>query len=291
MEDLPSKTHNTAIQKGVEPLLAHVEGLYDQTRFKQFAGGFAITFKSIRFLAKRPKLWPNVAIPALINMVLFFLTAGLLVSRAPGIVGGIWAQPEGILLVVWYFLLVVVGVLLLAVAYLSMLLIGSLVASPFNDMLSQETERILKGEVTDDSESGFRGQADALLRSLVMSLLILAMQAVSSITLGLLGLIPGLGLITGPLAIGISAYLISVEYSDFPLERRRYSFKEKFKIVWKFNPVTVGFGAGTAILLWVPLLNFFTMPLAVIGGTAVGLSLDHRRHFLESVPAEQPDTT
>jgi len=262
-------------------LLARVESLYEETKFRQFTGGFTIVYRSVKFLLRHRDLWPKVAVPAAINIVLFFLTAGVLVSQTGGIVDSIWAQPDGILVFVWYVVFAIIAILMIVVAYLSMLLIGALVASPFNDMLSQETERILKGDVADEFEGGFRGQTNALIRSVVMSIVILVIQAFSSITLGLLGLIPGVGLVSGPIAIAVSSYLLAVEYSDFPLERRKYDFGDKFKIVWKFRELTIGFGAGAAVMLWIPLLNFLCMPIAVIGRTAVGLSRDHRRHYLD----------
>ncbi len=284
MENVPQKKPTTAVQAGVDPLLAQVEALYDLTKFKQFTGGFSIAYRSVKFLMRHKELWPKVAIPAAINIILFFITAGVLVSQAGGIVDWIWTQPDGFMVILWYIVYAIIMLLMVVIAYLSMLLIGALVASPFNDMLSQDTERILKGDVADEFGSGFRSQTSALIRSIVMSLFILVVQGFSSLILGVLGLIPGVGLVTGPMAIAVSSYLLAVEYSDFPLERRKYNFGDKFKIVWKFKEMTVGFGAGAAVMLWIPLLNFLCMPIAVIGGTAVGLSLDHRKHYLSSTP-------
>ena len=67
---------------------------------------------------------------------------------------------------------------------------------------------------------------------------------------------------------------ITMEYNDILLERKGFRMKAKFGRVWEERSLTLGFGAGTNLLLAIPLLNFMCIPLAVIGGTAMGLCLE-----------------
>jgi CysZ protein len=95
-------------------------------------------------------------------------------------------------------------------------------------------------------------------------LLLLAGQAV----LLLLNLIPGAGHVAWIVASTLwTMAWLAVEYLDSPMTRHRYTFRDVRRVVWKRLTLSLGFGAALYILLWIPILNFFLIPLAVVGGT------------------------
>ena len=236
----------------------------------QFFGGFQTTFSAVKFMARNRSLWPNVAIPATINFAVFLATAGFLFWNIDWF---ILAQPgedatlRMVLVVLWWIYRILLYPLLLALAYFLTLILAGIVASPFNEALSERAEELMMGRAVPAEEGwkalivgGARGVATAAATGIPRAFLVVA-----------LGLIPGIGPI---LAAVVGAYFIAVGYTDYALERRRYSLKRKLSVIWKHCRMAIGFGVGANILLLVPLLNFLCMPIAVVGGTAVAIALD-----------------
>ena len=114
-----------------------------------FLYGFFIPIQALRFIRAHRVLMRYSAIPVFINVVVF--TAG-------GIIGwyyftdwlsaflpdqdGYWYWQ-----IVYYVLLILFAIILLLFIILTFTIIGSLIASPFNDVLSEKTYQILnKGQ-------------------------------------------------------------------------------------------------------------------------------------------------
>jgi len=70
-----------------------------------------------------------------------------------------------------------------------------------------------------------------------------------------------------------TALFACAEYLDPPLARRGGSFAEVRQVLARRTALALGFGLVVTVLLWVPLLNLFLMPLAVVAGTLLHRSL------------------
>jgi len=70
-----------------------------------------------------------------------------------------------------------------------------------------------------------------------------------------------------------TALFACAEYLDPPLARRGGSFVEVRQVLARRTALALGFGLVVTVLLWVPLLNLFLMPLAVVAGTLLHRSL------------------
>ena len=83
-----------------------------------------------------------------------------------------------------------------------------------------------------------------------------------------LWLIPGIG---GGLWSAVSwiwsAFWLTAAYLDVPMARHLYSFGQEARVLWRRPWLSLGFGSAVALMLWVPLLNFFFIPVAVVGAT------------------------
>ncbi len=265
-------------------LLAYVDSLHDLPPAKQFLGGFTMGFRSIKFLWKHPNLWKNVAIPAAINFILFMVMAATLLFNVGDIVGWIWTKPDDWLVVLWWVVLIIFVPLMLLISYVSTIIFGGVVASPFNETLSGKTEKIVRGQLI-ATDGSLKGNAVGAARGVFTAAVTASCYAACMIPVFLISVIPVAGSVVGGiLGATVSSFFLAVEYTDHPLERRLYRWRDKIKMVWDNKPLTFGFGLGTSMLLWVPFLNFLTMPIAVIGGTTVGLSLNHRKEQLASQP-------
>jgi CysZ protein len=260
------------------PMLADIEAGLNAERWTQFKTGFSLPFKSARFLLRNTELIPFVIVPALINIVLFGIAAFFLVGNIGEVVDWLWTKPvtDGLLsyllLVVWYVVYVLAILVAVLLSYAVVLLTGGLIASPFNDFLSERTERVLTGiEEFPEPEGGVVAQG---LRSVVSSGSIALTYAVIMVPILLLNVIPGIGNAAATiLGGGVSAFFLALEYTDPVLERYRFGVRDKFGMIKSHLALTGSFGLGTSLLLWIPLLNFICMPIAVIGGTSLGIAL------------------
>lgn len=260
-------------------LLADLKKARRGSTVRQVTRGLTLPFRAASFLKENTKLIPFVVVPALINVVLFALSAYLLLSNAGDIVDWLWEKPvvDGLLsyllIVLWYFVYALCVLAAVILSYVVVLVVGGIVASPFHDFLSEHTERILRGvEELPSPDDSIVGD---LLRSIGSSAFIALMYAMIMLPILLLNFIPGIGNVTSTvLSACVSAFFVALEYTDPTLQRHEVKLRDKLGLIWDNLPLAGSFGLGTSLLLWVPLMNFVCMPIAVIGGTALGIALE-----------------
>lgn len=265
-------------------LMQHVAKHQTGSTPSRLVAGARVPIKAIKLLIQNPKMLPLVAIPVAINFTLVLGALFLIVPQAAGLLGSIWAYPEVTAWYMWlmrglwwiaYALSIAVSVIF---SYISAMLVGGVIASPFNDMISERTEKILLGSryVPGPDGAFWAGVGRSILSSLATTMLYVAVMA----PLFLLNLIPAVGSIAYTLlGAVVGGYFLALEYSDILLERKNFAFRQKLELVWKERTMTLGFGIGTSLMLAVPLLNFLCIPIAVIGGTALGLGLEQWHHY------------
>ena len=83
--------------------------------------------------------------------------------------------------------------------------------------------------------------------------------------------VPGAQLVAGPAITAFTVLFLPLDYASYTLDRRRVSFAQKRDWILANKPVMGGFGAAAFLTLAVPGLNFFAMPLLVVGGTLLAL--------------------
>ena len=63
--------------------------------------------------------------------------------------------------------------------------------------------------------------------------------------------------------------MLSIEYSDYPMGNHAMRFPDQ-RLTLKSNRMfALGFGCGTTAATMIPIINFFAMPVAVAGATAM----------------------
>ena len=60
---------------------------------------------------------------------------------------------------------------------------------------------------------------------------------------------------------------LAAEYLDTAMARHHYPFRAVRGAVLSRAGLCMGFGAAVYLLLWIPILNFFFIPLAIVSGT------------------------
>lgn len=163
------------------------------------------------------------------------------------------------------------------VFFFTFTLLANLIAVPFNGPLAMAVERHL-GAATDSASS------TPLLRSLVKSLGSEIHKAgyflIRAIPLLILFIIPGINLFA-PFIWGLfSAWLLSIEYADYPMGNHELGFKQQRQILRAQRMMSLGFGGAVTLAFLVPGLNLLVMPAAVAGASKMwvqSLSAVHTR--------------
>ncbi len=258
-------------EEDIHPLLKHAKLLRLRSFTGRFVGGLGLGVKSLSFLLKNPNLWSAAIIPAAINIFLFVLTTTLLFYYHASILEQVWARPEAwYYIILWWIVRILIIPIFIILSYFFTLIVGTIIAAPFLTTLSEKTESIFVGHKVKgptDMASNIRGAITAII---YVSVYLLFMIPIFS-----LNIIPFVGSVLATVLGGLlSSFVIGLEYTDYVFDRRGYSTGKKFKSVLSDKPLCGGFGLGTSFLLWIPMVNFLTMPIAVIGGTAIAIAID-----------------
>lgn len=226
--------------------------------------GFALPFRALALLFATPRLVALTLTMAGVTLCTLVGLAVTLWSAAPGlataVVGSspsLWAAALRTALAGAFFL----GLFLLGANTLPLTL-----AAPLMDPISIQTERTAGFPVAEDG--GIRRALRELARSVANGLLRLAVLAAGQGILLLLLAIPVIG---GPLwtalSFGWASLWLTAAYLDIPMARHLYTLDHEVSVLKRRFWLCLGFGAAVALMLWVPLLNFFFVPVAVIAAT------------------------
>ena len=243
-----------------------------------FAAGFSYPFKAGHYIISNPRLLLYVLIPFLINTVVFAgaVWFGLdffeetVTTMIPQGDAWYWA-------VLYYFLWVVAVIATAVVCFFLFAVIGNLIAAPFNDLLSEKTELLLTGK---KKEEPFR--LGVFLRDslhiLLDDLVKIAAFVAGMLVLFILLLLPAVGPVLYAILSAIwTALFLVVEYTGFIFARRNLKFKDQRQFMRQRKLASLGFGLGALCLLAIPFLQFFTIPLGVIGAVHFWYDSTHKQ--------------
>lgn len=237
--------------------------------------GFWAPFRGIAFIRANRPLWKLVWIPILINIALFAALGALFVVFFPDLVGLILPESESWYVVIFRWVLWVVGFLLYLLLFLvTFTAVGTAISSPFNELLSERVERMVRGDLP-ESTGGLWMQTKRTMRSLIESLKHLGVYVLGSGAIALVALIPVVGgVISTVLGTFWTLLFLAMEFGDYYLSRHWIRFVVRWKLLWAHRWSSLGFGAGCALMLMIPVVNLLLMPGAVVGGTLLWLELE-----------------
>ena len=236
----------------------------------RFARGFRMPFSSFGFVAKHPGLLRFIVIPFIINLLVFSLVVWLgldffsdtVASRLPQGDSWYWVT-------LYYFLWVLAFLFTAVVVFFTFTVVGNLIASPFNELLSERTEELLSGTLQGEPFSLVVFGRDAV-KSMLDEARKLAVFVALMFALLLLNLIPGFGsAVYAVLATAVTLYFLSVEYLSFTMSRKRLGFKAQRAFIAGRRRLMFGFSCGVLLLLAIPLVQLLGIPMAVIAATRI----------------------
>ena len=234
---------------------------------QDFLKGFGYLAEGLR-LIRVAGLRRFVLMPLLVNTVLF---TGLMFAAVSGfeqlldyLLGFLPAWLHWLQYLLWP--LFAVSVLLMLVY--SFTLMANLIAAPFNGVLAEAVEKHLTGQALEQT-----GNWRALIKDIVPSLWSevqkLGYFALRALPLLLLFVIPGINLAAPILWAVFSAWMLALEYADYPLGNHGMKFRDQRPRLRERRLLSLGFGLAVLGLMLIPIVNFVAMPAAVAGATAL----------------------
>jgi CysZ protein len=232
--------------------------------------GAGYLFAGIKLIT-RPGLRRFVLVPLLINILVFSAAIWYGISQFESFL--FWMEsniPSWLHWLDWILWPLFVLVLVILVFY-SFTLVANLLASPFNSLLAEKVELHLTGRPLDEG-GGWKKALVELLPTLLDEVKKLLFAAVLAIPFLILFLIPGINLAAPLLWFLYTAWILTLEYSDFPMGNHGLKFAEMRARLRRKRLLGLSFGAATAGMTMVPVLNFIVMPSAVAGATAMWIA-------------------
>jgi CysZ protein len=217
-------------------------------------------------LLRKPGLRRYVLVPLLVNVLLFGgliwwafswvdATSQYLINQLPG-----WLH--------WLSYLVVPVFVLtsLVLIFYGFSMLANLIAAPFNGLLAEAVEGYLTGRPID---GGWAQVLRDILPSLLSEIRKLLYFALRAVPLLLLLLIPGINVVASVLWVLFSAWMMAVQYLDYPMANHSLFFKEQRARLRRRPLLAWSFGGPVMLITMIPLVNFFVMPAAVAGATLI----------------------
>jgi len=219
-------------------------------------------------LITRPGLRRFVLMPLLINILVFSGAIWYGIAQFESFLAWMDSKvPSWLQWLDWLLWPLFVVALVILVFY-SFTLVANLLASPFNGLLAEKVELHLTGRPLDEG-GGWKKAMIELVPTLLDELKKLLFALFLAIPFLLLFLIPGINLAAPFLWFLYTAWVLTLEYSDYPMGNHGLKFREIRARLRRKRLLGLSFGAATAGLTMIPVINFIVMPSAVAGATAM----------------------
>jgi len=227
--------------------------------------GAGYFFKGLSLLNK-PGVRRFVIMPLLINILIFAGLIWLSADRFGGFIDWMTPSlPDWLLWLTW-LLWLVFGLMAFIVLFFGFSILANLVGAPFNSYLAGAVEKYLTGQALPKTgKSLWQDVVDALLGELKKILYYLLW----AIPLVIINFIPGINLLAPVLWAVFGAWMLSLEYTDYPLGNYGLTFPAIRRKISEQRMLSLGFGAAVMLATLIPLFNFLVMPVAVAGATAL----------------------
>lgn len=206
--------------------------------------------------------------PIVLNTILLGGLLWLFVTKIGQFIAGLmsfipdWlAWLSGILLALSIFMILIVF-------YFIFTTLSGFIAAPFNGLLAEKVELRLSGQMANDMTwAELMRDVPRMLNREWQKLLY---SLPKLIMLFLLSFIPLLGQTIIPIfAFLFSAWMMAIQYCDYPFDNHKTSFSIMKKVLAKRRTLTLTFGSLVSLCTMVPIVNLVIIPVAVCGATTM----------------------
>jgi len=175
--------------------------------------------------------------------------------------------PDWLMSVLMWVLWPIFTALLMLIVFFTFSIIANLLAAPFNGALAEAVEINLSG-ATPPSFNWQQVVKDApkMIFNEIRKLVYLLIWI---IPLLILSFIPVLNIASPVLWVLFSSWMLALDYHDYPMGNHQLLFREQRGILRQKRSLALGFGLATLGATMIPIVNFFVIPAAVAGATAL----------------------
>ena len=220
--------------------------------------GAAAVLSGLRALARERVWWPRLVVPVAIALVVYVLTIGLAAWNASALVARLWPEPEGgALRVVWSVTVVLAVVAVVFVALMSFVLVTTTLSGPVYERMAEDVLRA----------AGRTVAPTPILAQVLHDVATSAIVGGVGIVLFVGGLLPGVGLVLGALAVAWTWLGAAYAAASPAMTLVGLGVGARLRTCLRAAPFFVGAGGVIAVLALVPLLSLVVMPAAVLGLT------------------------
>jgi len=223
-----------------------------------------------------------VIIPFLLNLSIFAVSMYFAIDYFSIFLNWINSQLPDFLSWLTWILWPLFFIICLLVFSFTFSIIANLIAAPFNSFLAHAVEEKLTG--TPPPNNG-RSLLDEILFSIKNELRKLIYYIAWAIPIIILSFIPVINLLTPFIWILYGAWIMSLQYLDYPMGNYAMSFKDIRANLAEKRILTLGFGSITTAATMIPIVNFLVMPTAVAGATILWIEeyLPQQETFKNSI--------
>jgi CysZ protein len=241
--------------------------------------GFRLPFQGMAYLGQHRSLWKWAVLPAGVNILLFSIAFAILIAYVPTLYhlagfesstqhSWLWSSALNVLSATLGVLLILLSGAILAVVFL---LLSTIIAAPFLDVLAQQVES-LHGE-TQAATFNLGYIWRSFWVSIGAELKRIGFVVIVYIVLFLLSFIALLAPLTVLAGTLFTILFLPLQYAGYTMDHRLMTFRQRRALIAQRPGLMFGFGIAAFMTLLVPLLNFVCLPILVVGGTLLMMEL------------------
>lgn len=243
-----------------------------------FVYGAGCLLRGAQLLGHR-KLRAFVIVPLVVNVVIFGSLIGWGLSGLVEWVNSWMAWiPEWLSFLQW-ILWPLIGIAVALVTGYAFTAVALIIASPFNNLLSEKAEELITGRPV----AGLEGLGPALMsvpRGIFRELAKLLYYVPMALLVLIISFVPAVNAAAPVLWFLLGAWMMSLQFVDYPMDNHERSFKDVRIATSNRRLSSLGFGGIVAACASIPIVNFIVVPAAVVGATILyveDLSPEHSR--------------
>lgn len=222
--------------------------------------------RGLRML-REPGIRRYVAGPLIINIALFATLIGVAVQQFNFLLSYLDTLIPSWLDWLEYILWPLFALVMIVIVAFTFSMLVNIIGAPFNAILAEKVAQRTLGVDPASTNDGWAALLASVPRSIFRELARLAYTVPLALLLWILTLIPGLNIVAPLLWFLWGAWMMSIQYTDYPADNDKISFRDLRMQLSANRILTLGFGAGVTAATMVPLLNLVVMPAAVCGAT------------------------
>jgi len=217
-------------------------------------------------MLSHPSLRLFVIIPLVVNILIFGSLIGLVYSYLSELMGSWMASIPGWLEFIEWIIWPLIAITISLITGYLFTAVALVIASPFNALLAEKAEELVTGQPVDSLE-GLGAALLALPRGIVRELAKLLYYIPMAVFVLVVSFIPGINAVAPVLWLLLGAWMMSIQFVDYPMDNHQLSFADVKEAVRSRRLSSMGFGGLVALCAGIPIVNFFVVPAAVVGAT------------------------